>query len=97
MVAVKGELAPVSAQPAVIAATTAAGDTPMASGAGIPIEERAPEEVLHCGGKRIGPEGVGAWNPVFDVTPAGLVDAIVTERGVILSPNAEKLAAHMQA
>jgi len=78
-----------------VAAPTSTIDMVMASGAGIPIEERAPEEVLSCAGRRIGPEGVGAWNPVFDVTPAALVDAIVTERGVILSPNAEKLAAHM--
>lgn len=78
-----------------VAAPTSTIDMAMASGAGIPIEERSPEEVLHCGGRRIGPQGVGAWNPVFDVTPAALVDAIVTERGVILSPNAEKLAAHM--
>ena len=78
-----------------VAAPTSTIDMAMASGAGIPIEERAPEEVLSCAGTRIGPTGAGAWNPVFDVTPAGLVDAIVTERGVILSPNAEKLAAHM--
>jgi methylthioribose-1-phosphate isomerase len=78
-----------------VAAPTSTIDMAMASGAGIPIEERAPEEVLSCGGRRIGPAGVGAWNPVFDVTPAALVDAIVTERGVVLSPNAEKLAAHM--
>jgi methylthioribose-1-phosphate isomerase len=38
---------------------------------------------------------VGAWNPVFDVTPAELVDAIVTERGIIERPDAVKLAAHM--
>jgi methylthioribose-1-phosphate isomerase len=78
-----------------VAAPTSTIDMAMASGAGIPIEERAGEEVLSCAGRRVGPEGVGAWNPVFDVTPAGLVDAIVTERGVILAPNAEKLAAHM--
>jgi methylthioribose-1-phosphate isomerase len=78
-----------------VAAPTSTIDMATPTGAGIPIEERPAEEVLQCGGKRIGPEGVGAWNPVFDVTPAGLVDAIVTERGVILSPNAEKLAAHM--
>lgn len=78
-----------------VAAPTSTIDMAMASGAGIPIEERAVDEVLSCGGRRIGPVGVGAWNPVFDVTPAALVDAIVTERGVIVSPNAEKLAAHM--
>jgi methylthioribose-1-phosphate isomerase len=38
-------------------------------------------------------EGIEAWNPVFDVTPAELIDAIVTERGVILRPDAAKMAA----
>jgi methylthioribose-1-phosphate isomerase len=78
-----------------VAAPTSTIDMAMPSGVGIPIEQRAPDEVLSCAGRRVGPQGVGAWNPVFDVTPAALVDAIVTERGVILSPNAEKLAAHM--
>jgi methylthioribose-1-phosphate isomerase len=41
------------------------------------------------------PLGVDARNPVFDITPAGLVDAIVTERGVILAPDADKLCRHM--
>ena len=44
---------------------------------------------------RIAADGVGAWNPVFDVTPAALVDAIVTERGVIEHPDRGKLATHM--
>jgi len=35
---------------------------------------------------------VDAWNPVFDVTPAELVDAIVTEKGIVLSPDSEKMA-----
>jgi methylthioribose-1-phosphate isomerase len=36
---------------------------------------------------------IDAWNPVFDVTPASLIDAIVTEKGVVLNPNAEKMLA----
>jgi len=68
-------------------------DTP--DGAAIPIEERPAEEVLQCAGQRTSADGVGAWNPVFDVTPAGLVDAIVTERGIIEQPDATKIAAHM--
>jgi len=43
----------------------------------------------------VAPEKAGAWNPVFDVTPAGLVDAIVTEKGIILNPDRDKIAAHM--
>ncbi len=42
-------------------------------------------------GKRIGAEGVDAWNPVFDVTPAALIDAIVTEKGVVHSPNTKNI------
>lgn len=61
-------------------------------GADIPIEERPPQELLGCNGQMIAPNGVAAWNPVFDITPAALVTALVTERGVVLAPNAEKLA-----
>jgi methylthioribose-1-phosphate isomerase len=78
-----------------VAAPTSTIDMSVASGADIPIEERDQSEVLSCGGKRIGAPGVGAWNPVFDVTPAALVDAIVTEKGVVLAPNREKMAALM--
>ncbi len=78
-----------------VAAPTSTIDMDCPTGADIPIETRDPEELLSCGGKRVASIGAGAWNPVFDVTPAELVDAIVTERGIILSPNADKLAAHM--
>jgi methylthioribose-1-phosphate isomerase len=78
-----------------VAAPTSTVDLDVASGADIPIEERAGEEVLSCGGRVIGAPGASAWNPVFDVTPAELVDAIVTERGVVERPNREKLAALM--
>ncbi|MBB1073351.1 S-methyl-5-thioribose-1-phosphate isomerase [Rhodoferax sp. 4810] len=69
-------------------------DTP--NGAAIPIEERAADEVLCCGGQRVAPAGVAARNPVFDVTPAALVDYIVTECGVIAQPDAAKLHALYQ-
>lgn len=78
-----------------VAAPTSTIDMDTPSGAGIPIETRAAEEVLAFSGKRVAAEGVDAWNPVFDVTPAALVDAIVTEKGVIYSPNVGKVAAHM--
>ncbi|MBK1647863.1 S-methyl-5-thioribose-1-phosphate isomerase [Rhabdochromatium marinum] len=74
-----------------VAAPTSTIDLSVASGADIPIEERAAEEVLACGGKRLGPEQATARNPVFDVTPASLVDAIVTECGVIQQPDAAKV------
>ncbi|MBN2885145.1 MAG: S-methyl-5-thioribose-1-phosphate isomerase [Chromatiaceae bacterium] len=74
-----------------VAAPTSTVDMELASGAAIPIEERDPEELLGCGGRRIAPAGCAARNPVFDVTPAALVDAIVTERGVVLAPTPEKM------
>jgi methylthioribose-1-phosphate isomerase len=78
-----------------VAAPTSTIDMEMPSGAEIPIEERDPDELLSCGDRRIAPVGCAARNPVFDVTPAALVDAIVTERGVVLQPTAEKMRALM--
>jgi methylthioribose-1-phosphate isomerase len=78
-----------------VAAPTSTIDMKTPDGAAIPIEERPADEVLQCAGRRTAAEGVGAWNPVFDVTPAALVDAIVTERGIIERPDRDKVAAHM--
>ena len=66
-------------------------DLAVARGADIPIEERGAEEVTGYGGVRWAPEGVAARNPVFDVTPAALVTALITEKGVIQAPDREKL------
>ncbi len=74
-----------------VAAPTSTIDMSAASGDDIPIESRNSDEILNCGGKRLGATGVDAWNPVFDVTPAALVDAIVTEKGVVHSPNTKKM------
>ncbi|MCB1789849.1 MAG: S-methyl-5-thioribose-1-phosphate isomerase [Gammaproteobacteria bacterium] len=78
-----------------VAAPTSTIDLDTADGSAIPIEERPADEVLQCAGQRTTAAGVGAWNPVFDVTPAALIDAIVTERGVIERPDAARIAAHM--
>lgn len=59
----------------------------------IEIEQRAPAELLAFQGQRTVAEGVQAWNPVFDVTPHDLIDAIVTEQGVIESPDTAKMQA----
>ncbi len=66
-------------------------DTP--SGKEIPIEQRSSEEVTHIAGVAIAPAGVTALHPAFDVTPATLVTAIVTERGVVRPPYGPALAA----
>ena len=52
----------------------------------IPIEERKHEEVFHFGGIQTAPEGINAFNPAFDVTPASMVTAIITEAGVLKAP-----------
>jgi methylthioribose-1-phosphate isomerase len=70
-------------------------DPTLASGEAIPIEQRNPAEVTHLNGQRIAAAGADALNPAFDWTPASLVDAIVTEYGVIMEPNAEKVAQHL--
>ncbi len=61
-------------------------DMNLESGEDIPIEERDGRELLEIGGRRVAAE-VDAYNPVFDVTPADLIDAIVTERGVVERPD----------
>jgi len=80
-----------------VVAPTSTVDLATPDGDHIPIEQRGGPEVLTAGGTRIAPEGAQAWNPAFDVTPAGLIDAIVTEKGVVLAPTAEKMAAMMRA
>jgi methylthioribose-1-phosphate isomerase len=79
--------------PFYVAAPLSTFDPGMASGEEIPIEERPPEEVLSAAGVRVAPEGVKAFNPAFDVTPARLVTAIITETGVIRPPYGESIAA----
>jgi methylthioribose-1-phosphate isomerase len=68
--------------PFYVAAPWTTIDEALASGADIPIEARDPSEIAQIGGRRFVPEGVAIENPAFDVTPAALVTAIVTDRGV---------------
>jgi methylthioribose-1-phosphate isomerase len=79
-----------------VVAPTTTIDMNIHSGNDIPIEERSIEEVLSVSGTPIAAEGADARNPAFDVTPASLVDAIVTEKGVLLEPDSEKLEALMK-
>lgn len=79
--------------PFYVVAPSSTVDLELPSGEGIPIEERGEEEVLAACGCRFAPEGARAWNPAFDVTPAELITAIVTERGVIRPPYHETLPA----
>lgn len=75
-----------------VVAPSSTVDMTMASGAAIPIEEREGTEVRQVGGAVLAPQAVDVFNPVFDVTPAELIDAIVTEQGVIEQPDADKMA-----
>ena len=68
-------------------------DASVRTGADIPIEERSADEVLGYRALRWAPPGVNVANPVFDVTPGELVTAIITERGVVRSPDRKKIAA----
>jgi eIF-2B alpha/beta/delta-like uncharacterized protein len=68
--------------PFVVAAPEATLDPATPDGSAIEIEERDPDEVLVVGGAKVAPEGSEAWNPAFDVTPADLVTAVVTEERV---------------
>ncbi len=79
--------------PFLVAAPWSTVDLATPSGDAIPIEERGGEEVVILAGQRIAPVGVPARYPAFDVTPAALVTAIVTERGVVRAPHAEGLRA----
>jgi methylthioribose-1-phosphate isomerase len=72
--------------PMYVVAPTSTIDPATPSGASIPIEERAEDEVLSLRGVRLAPEGARAWNPAFDVTPAELITAVVTEAGVHRPP-----------
>jgi methylthioribose-1-phosphate isomerase len=69
--------------PFYVAAPLSTFDPAIGSGAEIPIEERAAEEITHLNGSRIAPEGISVYNPAFDVTPNELITAIITEKGIL--------------
>lgn len=75
-----------------VAAPTTTFDLSLDSGNAIPIEQRPMSEVTSLNGQPIAPEGCEAINPSFDVTPAELIDAIVTEKGYVLNPSVENIA-----
>ncbi|MDQ3159942.1 MAG: S-methyl-5-thioribose-1-phosphate isomerase, partial [Pseudomonadota bacterium] len=74
-----------------VVAPSSTVDMGTASGDLIDIEHRDPSELFGVSGTRTVAEGIDAWNPVFDVTPAGLIDAIVTEQGIIERPDATSM------
>jgi methylthioribose-1-phosphate isomerase len=76
-----------------VAAPTTTIDPSTASGDRIAIEQRDPDEVHCAGGRRVTPAAVGAVNPAFDVTPARLITAIITDAGVLQPPYEHSIAA----
>lgn len=77
--------------PFYVAAPVSTIDPEAGSGAAIEIEERGADEVLDPGGGVLAPPDTAVWNPAFDVTPAELVTAIITERGVLEPPYATSI------
>lgn len=69
--------------PFYVVAPSSTFDLTLETGAGIPIEERDPEEIRRGFGKQTAPDGIDVYNPAFDVTPAELIAGIITENGVI--------------
>ncbi len=82
--------------PFYVAAPTSTIDLQIADGSQIPIEERDIREVTHLGEQQLAPTGIAVFNPAFDVTPARLVSAIITEHGVAQGNYTEQLAAYVQ-
>lgn len=76
-----------------VVAPSSTVDMDTADGSQIEIEQRDPGELFGVGGTRTVAEGIAAWNPVFDVTPGELIDAIVTEKGVVERPDTASMRA----
>jgi methylthioribose-1-phosphate isomerase len=83
--------------PFYVAAPSSTFDLSIVSGVDIPIEQRKEIEITEAFGKRTAPIGVEVYNPAFDVTPAELISAIITERGIIRPVNEETVRAILQA
>jgi methylthioribose-1-phosphate isomerase len=78
--------------PFYVAAPSSTFDLTLEDGSSIPIEQRDPREITHGFGRATAPEGIDVYNPAFDVTPADLIEGIITERGIIQPVNEETVA-----
>ncbi|MDD4013601.1 MAG: S-methyl-5-thioribose-1-phosphate isomerase [Candidatus Omnitrophica bacterium] len=78
--------------PFYVAAPASTFDLSLKRGEQIIIEERPSDEIKNISGKIIAPPGVHVWNPAFDITPAKLITAIITDRGVIKAPDRDRIA-----
>jgi methylthioribose-1-phosphate isomerase len=82
--------------PFYIAAPSSTFDLSLETGAEIPIEQRNPSEVMWCANVQTAPEGIGVYNPAFDVTAGKDITAIITEKGVIDRPSSERIRALLE-
>jgi methylthioribose-1-phosphate isomerase len=90
-------LAHAHAIPFYVAAPSSTFDLSIPDGSAIPIEQRDPREVTHGFGRQTAPDGVEVYNPAFDVTPAGLIAGIITEKGVIRPVDARTIGERLGA
>jgi methylthioribose-1-phosphate isomerase len=81
--------------PFYIAAPSSTFDLNIKSGAEIPIEQRSAGEVTTFAGTQTAPDGVSVYNPAFDVTNAGDIAAIITEKGIIEKPDTKRISKHL--
>jgi methylthioribose-1-phosphate isomerase len=86
-------LARVNRVPFYVVGPLSSFDPEAAGGADIEVEQRPAAEVSTLGGQTVAPEGAGVWNPAFDVTPAALVTAFITDAGVLRPPFEQSIAA----
>jgi methylthioribose-1-phosphate isomerase len=77
--------------PFYVAAPSSTFDLSLPNGDTIPIEQRDPREITHGFGRQTAPDGIGVYNPAFDVTPANLIAGLITERGLISPVNSEQI------
>lgn len=75
--------------PFFVAAPTTTLDPNMASGSEITIEQRPANEITHYQGRQVAPEGIQVWNPCFDVTPAALIEGVITDKGLLPKKNGQ--------
>ncbi len=80
--------------PFYVAAPSSTFDLTLIHGSEIPIEQRSREEVVAPYGQHVAPENIGVYNPAFDVTPAELISALITEHGVITEVNSKNIVQH---
>jgi methylthioribose-1-phosphate isomerase len=81
--------------PFYVAAPSSSFDLTLDNGDSIPIEERSFEEVAKINGEQIAPDGIQVYNPAFDVTPAELITAIITEKGIMYPSYIESIKNHI--